>query len=220
MATRWVVQWEPQVGRGADVVMNMSEAKKIHERLGWRVRAWQTLAAGPVGPRISYVLESDNLAAFFGTMDKLRGDADWAGFMQRVLQSPTPSAKQVSSTVMTEIVGLESGPLTAAPGTMVASVFQSQVKPGRLADAVKNWNEGRQLATDMGAKVSVSIANYAGAGAGLASTVFLFSSVADMASFQQKAPANTAWQSLLQRGGAADGPATMVSSALITEIPI
>lgn len=39
-------------------------------------------------------------------------------------------------------------------------------------------------------------------------------------SFQEKAVGNAAWQSLLQRGQAADSPATVVSSALIAEIPI
>lgn len=220
MATRQVVQWEPNPGRGADVVANMAEAKKIHERLGYRVRAWQTIAGGAVGPRIAYVLESDNLAAFFTAADKSRTDADWAAFVQRVLQSPNPSATQISSSVATEIAGLESGPLTAAPGTMVASVFQSQIKPGRLADAIKNWTEGKPLANAMGATISVSIANYAGAAAGIASTVFLFKSMADMASFQEKAAGNTAWHALLQRGQAADSPAIVVSSALIAEIPI
>ena len=41
-----------------------------------------------------------------------------------------------------------------------------------------------------------------------------------MPSFQGKAAANSARQSLLQRGQAADSPATVVSSALIAEIPI
>ena len=220
MATRQVVQWEPSPGRGADVVANMAEAKKIHERLGWRVRAWQTIAAGAVGPRISYVLESDNLAAFFGTLDKASRDADWAAFIQRVLQSPTPSAKQVSNSVATEIAGLESGPLTAAPGTMIASAFQFQVKPGRMPDAIKNWAEGKQLAEAMGATVSVSVANYAGPAAGVVSVVFLFKTVADMASYQTKAVGNAKWQALLQRGQESDSPATVLSSALISEIPI
>ena len=199
---------------------NMSEAKKIHESLGYRVRAWQTVAGGAVGPRIAYVLESDNLAACFTSMDKGRSDADWLAFIQRVLQSPNPSAKQISSSVGTEIAGLESGPLTAAPGTMIASVFQQQVKPGRMADAIKTWTEGKQLAEAMGATVSVSLANYAGTAAGTASVVFLFKAVADMASYQQKAAGNAAWKAHFQRGQAADSPLVVVSSALLIEIPI
>lgn len=220
MATRQVVQWEPMPGRSADVVANMADARKIHERLGYRVRAWQTLAAGATGPRISYVLESDNIAAFFTTMEKLRNDAGWAAFAQRVLNSPTPSARQIASTVGTEIPGLESGPLNAAPGSMIASVFQHQVKPGRRDDAIASWLEAKPVANGMGATLSVSTTNYAGAGAGIISTVFLFNNIGEMVTFQEKAATNAAWHALLQRGQAADGPSTIVSSALLAEIPI
>lgn len=220
MATRQVIQWEPNPGRGGDLIANMAEAKKIHERAGLRVRAWQGLALGVGGPRISYVLESDNLASFLRSLDKVRKDPAWHAFSQRVLQSPAPSAQQISSVVATEIPGLESGPLTAAPGSMMASVFQFQVKPGRLADAIASGIEAKKVADGMGATVSGSATTYAGAGAGTISMVFLFNSVEAMATYQEKAAANPAWQALLQRAQAADSPTIVISSGLVAEVAI
>lgn len=221
MAVRQVVQWEPNPGRGNDMVGYMAEAKKIHEGLGWRVRAWQTIAAGISGPRVSYVLESDNMAAFLGSLEKGRTSEAWTGFVQRVLNSPTPSATQISSAITTEVPGLESGPLTAAPGSMMASVFQWQIRPGKLQEFLDlSRTEAKPLANAMGAALSVSTTNYAGAGTGIVSGVFLFDSIGEMTKFQEKAAVNTAWQALLKKGQAADFSATVIFSALVGEIPI
>ena len=75
MAVRQVVQFEPNPGRFNDMVGYMAEAKKIHQGVGWRVRAWQTIAAGAAGPRVSYVLESDNIVAFLASLEKMQADA-------------------------------------------------------------------------------------------------------------------------------------------------
>ncbi len=89
-----------------------------------------------------------------------------------------------------------------------------------MADAIKDWTEGKQLAEAMGATVSVSVSNYAGPAAGVVSVVFLFKAVANMASYQKQAAGNAKWHALLQRGQQADTSVTVLSSALISEIPI
>ena len=89
-----------------------------------------------------------------------------------------------------------------------------------MADFIARGHATKAMAVDMGATLSAWFNTYAGAGAGIAGATFIFSGYAELAAYQKKAAANSAWQANLQKGQAADAPATIVSSALLAEIPI
>lgn len=220
MAVRSLVQWQPNPGREADTLAAFSEAKRIQEAMGGRARAFQGIADG-LGPVVfSYVLETDNMAAYLNILGQLRTSADFRALLQKVVQTPTPAATRVSASVATELPGLESGELTGAPGSLVGSVWQWQVKPGRMAEALEGARTGHGLARGMGATVSVWTNTYAGAGVGLVGAAFLFEGYAAMADYVQKAASNPEWQANLQRAQGPDAPTVLVSNALISELPI
>ena len=56
--------WAPKPGRGVEMVGQMAVAKKIHERLGATVRAWQVVAGGTGSLQAIYSLVYDDWNAF------------------------------------------------------------------------------------------------------------------------------------------------------------
>ena len=220
MAVRQIVQWHPNPGRGAELLSQMAEAKQIHQRLGWRVRAWQTLAAGPQPVTIAYVLESDTMSAHITAMEKGQGDAQWQSFQQRVLQSASPTGVMVFNGLTTEIAGLEAEALTTAPGSLVATVRQWQAKPGRVENLIQQSRELKPILNGLGGIVSVSQNTFAGAAVGVLSRVTVFEGLAAFRTFQEKAAASAELQALIPKMQAADAPGVLLSASLIQEIPI
>ena len=220
MAVRQISQWQPVAGRVGDTLSAFSESKEIQERLGGRARAWQNVAAGAGPQTFSYTLETDSMAKHFALLDSLRADGEFQDLVKRVLMVPAPPATLVSQVITTEIPGYELRPLTAAPGTLVASVWQFQVKAGRLNEMIESGRESLSIAVDMGANISAWLNTWAGAGVGMLGVAYIFNGYSEMNTWRDKAAMNARLQELTAKNRAAEAPSTLISNALISELPI
>jgi hypothetical protein len=102
MAVVTVHTWRIHPGRLQEVLRNVSEARKIHERLGGRVRMWQTALGGEANS-VVYVIEHESMSAYGAFTDKLMADNGWQSFLQRIMESEAPGAEHVSSSLLTEL---------------------------------------------------------------------------------------------------------------------
>ena len=88
MAVVAVASWRIIPGHGPQFAANVATAKKIHERLGARVRVLQS---GP-GPRpltISYVTEFDDMVKYGEFSEKLSSDSEWQKFWTQAQVDPS-----------------------------------------------------------------------------------------------------------------------------------
>ncbi len=88
MAVVNVTVWRPQDGRAAEFLGQVAQAKKIHERLGGRVRVLQA-SIGPNPFTVHYVVEHDDERAFGEFMGKMASDQEWQSFWAGALTNPS-----------------------------------------------------------------------------------------------------------------------------------
>jgi hypothetical protein len=100
MAVATVNTFRPLPARAQDFLAACSEAKKIHERLGGRVRIWRSRIGGePLA--IGYVVEHDDLARFAEFSSKLESDQEWQALWARA--GTDPSATMIQSSLIDEV---------------------------------------------------------------------------------------------------------------------
>ncbi len=88
MAVVSVITFRPLPGRLPEFLGSLPEAKKIHERLGARIRVLQ---AGP-GPRprtITYVQEFDDMVKYGEFAEKLNVDQEWQAYFAKFWSDPS-----------------------------------------------------------------------------------------------------------------------------------
>lgn len=91
--------WRPRDGKIADFMARVTTAKKIHERLGGKVRVWQSQFGGqPLS--VGYVIETESWEAFGAFGAKMEKDAEWQQFWADALQNA--SADLLQNSVVTE----------------------------------------------------------------------------------------------------------------------
>jgi hypothetical protein len=103
MAVASISVWRARDGRQADFMANVATAKKIHERMGAKVRIWQTLF-GPQTLTVGYVIEHRDWAAFADFTNKLQTDTEWQEFFTGALADP--SADWLQNSLVSEIENL------------------------------------------------------------------------------------------------------------------
>jgi hypothetical protein len=102
-AVAMVSIWRPRDGRLQDFATNVAKAKKIQERLGGRVRVWQSSFGGqPLS--FVYVIEVGSWKAFGEFGEKLQSDPEWQKFWTEA--QAKPSADLLQNSVITEAPGL------------------------------------------------------------------------------------------------------------------
>jgi hypothetical protein len=99
-AVAQVATWRPRDGHLHDFMANVATAKKIHERLGAKVRVWQTTFGGQA-MTIGYVIEHGGWEAFGKFGAKLEADSEWQNFWSNALLKPT--ADLLQNSVVTEV---------------------------------------------------------------------------------------------------------------------
>ena len=82
---------------------NVAQAKKIHERLGGKVRVSQTLFGGQPAT-VVYVIEHQDMTAFAKFTDNLNTDTGWQEFWMSALANP--SGDWLQNSLLQEIPGL------------------------------------------------------------------------------------------------------------------
>jgi len=98
-----VATWRVRDGRLQEFLATVAAAKKIHERLGAKIRVWQS-AFGGEAMSIAYVAEHSGWEAFglFGA--KLEADPEWQKLWAKALENPT--ADLLQNSVVAEAPGL------------------------------------------------------------------------------------------------------------------
>jgi hypothetical protein len=94
--------WRPQPGHLAELTAALGEAKRIHERLGARVAAWEPVVGGPAGC-VSYTTEFDDLAAWDTFADRLDADAEWREFWRAATTGDRPVVTVVDTVLVSEL---------------------------------------------------------------------------------------------------------------------
>jgi hypothetical protein len=97
-AVAQVATWRARDGHLSEFLANVATAKKIHERLGAKVRIWQSTFGGqPMS--LGYVVEHAGWEAFGKFGAKLEADAEWRSFWTKALANPTADLLQNSVVV-------------------------------------------------------------------------------------------------------------------------
>jgi len=101
-AVAQVATWRPRDGHLSEFLANVATAKKIHERLGAKVRIWQSTFGGqPMS--LGYVIEHAGWEAFGKFGAKLEADAEWKNFWSKA--SANPTAELLQNSVVVEAAG-------------------------------------------------------------------------------------------------------------------
>ncbi len=97
-AVAQVATWRARDGKIQEFFANVATAKKIHERLGGKVRVWQTTIGGqPMS--LGYVIEHAGWVEFGKFGEKLEKDTEWQSFWTNAMAHPTADLIQNSVVV-------------------------------------------------------------------------------------------------------------------------
>ena len=96
-----VATWRPLPGKIQEFMTVVAAAKKIHERLGGRVRVF-TSQFGGVPSTVLYAIEVDSWNAFGAFGEKVSADKEWLALWAAGAASPT--AELVSNSTAVEAV--------------------------------------------------------------------------------------------------------------------
>lgn len=172
MAVVQITTWQPATDRTPEVLQHMTDAKKIHERLGAAVSASQAIAAGAAATTISYAMWFDSRKAWGAFSDALARDADWQKFVQQVLAAPNPTARLLSNITAADVAGFEQPvPRPAAGEVLNRSMWRPS--PGRFGDILRDLAEWQKIAAGAGVTgLRFLLSQDAGTDTGLLMTAF------------------------------------------------
>ena len=94
--------WKPRPGRLQDFMAVVHKAKKIHERLGGKVRVWSAQFGGEPFS-VGYVTEHSDWKAFGEFAGKLESDAQWQELVAGWTATKDTAADLVQSSVFVEV---------------------------------------------------------------------------------------------------------------------
>jgi hypothetical protein len=103
MAVAVVSQFRVTQGRRDEFIKEAGVAKSLHEKLGGRVRMYNSSLAGPNTGIITYVNEFDDHAAYAAYTLKAQADQELQTFLARALGGANPAATYVSQSMLVEI---------------------------------------------------------------------------------------------------------------------
>jgi hypothetical protein len=94
--------WRPRPGRFQDFMAVCTKAKRIHQRLGGKVRVYNAQFGGQPFTTL-YTTEHADSNAFGAFGAKLETDAEWLALVNEWLGSREPSADLVDTRVNVEV---------------------------------------------------------------------------------------------------------------------
>jgi hypothetical protein len=98
-----VATWRARDGHLHEFFAKVATAKKIHERLGGKVRVWQSTIGGqPM--TVGYVIEHSGWVELGKFGEKLEKDTEWQTFWTDAISRPT--ADLIQNSLVTEAPGL------------------------------------------------------------------------------------------------------------------
>lgn len=211
-----VVSYEVKPGRQADFIDMFRDAKKVIEGLAVNlksIRAYQWAVAGPFVGRVSVVFEYGDVTDWANTVLREENDEAFNELLRRGMGPDSP-AKLLARGLHTEI----------APGAGDGSVKQlalGRIKSGRMNDFVEQCNQMNDAVLASGAgKVRYYMITVGGPNTGL---VYAASDYRDMTAFGEawtKRNSDPQWIEMVQAATGPDGPVTLESQLVMTEIAL
>ncbi|HEV2363618.1 MAG TPA: hypothetical protein VGS12_05390 [Caulobacteraceae bacterium] len=95
-----IATWRPRDGKTSEFLASAATAKKIHERLGAKVRLYSSTFGGQP-TTLSYVLEHASWGALGAFGEKVEKDNEWQVFWAKANANPT--ADLVQNNVVSEL---------------------------------------------------------------------------------------------------------------------
>ena len=89
MAIRVATRFRIIAGKNQEFLSQVAEGRKIHERVGGKVRVWQATLTGESTGNIAYIIEHNDISAYADFTQKLQGDAEWQAFVAKITDNPT-----------------------------------------------------------------------------------------------------------------------------------
>jgi hypothetical protein len=218
MAVIQTTLWDAAAGRTAEAVAHMAQAKRIHQRLGGKVRALQIQLGGTTAQRLVYSLHYENMSAYASMGAALAADSEWIMFQQTVLGSPSPSATLVSNALSREIAGFE-GPF-AATGKSVGVLTQIRVHPGGMEGVLSEIKVVKGVFGKLGAALSARQAFMSGDTTGMIAVAVTYADLKAFGKGMDGLFANADYAGVLSRMGAKDAPGTILSRTQAVELAI
>lgn len=218
MAVLQATIWEVTPGRGAEVIGHMSQAKKIQERLGSKVRALQVQISGTGSNRIAYVLRHDNMTAFGKFSAASAEDPEWMMFQQTVLGVASPSATLAAHSLAVELPGFE-GPFPVT-GKSVSVLTQIRANPGGMEGMVAQITTVKKIVEGLGASLSARSMQVAGDATGLIAVAVTYEDLRAYGKGTDALMSHPDYAKVVAQAGGKDAPGTIISRGLAVEIPI
>jgi hypothetical protein len=100
MTIAQVAYWRARPGRFEDFIKAVHQARKIHQRLGGKVRIFEGQLGSDAGT-LAYVIDHADGAAFGQFIDKLNGDGEWQQLVASFQKDPP--AEPVRSNLLREL---------------------------------------------------------------------------------------------------------------------
>lgn len=211
-----VVSYDVKPGCNAEFIDMFREAKQVIEGLAVNlksIRAYQWSVAGPSVGRASVVFEYGDVTDWANTVVREENDAAFNELVQRGM-SPDSPAKLIARGLHTEI----------APGAgngdgSVKQLSAGRVRPGRMNDFIEQSKKMNDAVLASGAeRVRYYMITVGGPNTGL---VYATSDYRDMAAFGEawkKRNSDPKWTEMVQEATGPDGPVTLESQLVLSEI--
>jgi len=100
-AVSTIFLWRPRPGRLLDLIAAAAAGKKVHERLGGKVRAWNSQFGGE-STTLGYVIEHADWKRFGEFTANLESDKEWQALMAGWTSQRDPIADLLGSQVVVE----------------------------------------------------------------------------------------------------------------------
>jgi hypothetical protein len=218
MAVASQTQWRVTPGKQQEFMTNITQAKKIHQRLGGKVRVFLNSFGGPDTGTLVYRIEHADMATFAAFSDRMQADPEWQQLWSSVQGQSGPVATMTANSLLVEMpLPGGSGAVDAPSGAMAVVILQPA--PGRQQQLQADIADAARIVESTGGRVRVWQAAWAGPRAG---TFIITTSSADIGAFAasyQKLQASSEWQQFQARA-AASGNLTLLSQSLVTELSV
>lgn len=213
-----VVTYQVKPGRMDDFLSNGREAKSVIEGLAVNlqsIRAFRSSISGPNTGNVAVVFEYGDVSDWGNTIVR---EADDPTFNELVKKGMGPDSP---ATIIARGLHTEIAP-SAGNGTgSVVQISLGRIKPGRLDDFVSIVKEGSQMVIASGAeRTRHFMVTVGGPNTG---RVYIATEYRDMAAFGeawQKHNSDPEWRKVVDATIGPDGPATLESQSLFTEIQL
>jgi hypothetical protein len=98
-----VTQWKANPGRAAELLEGARAAAKVHQRLGGRVRMFQSQLSGQQAGILNFMVEFDDMASLATWWEQLAVDTEYVAVLNKYINVPNPVGTMLSNSLFREV---------------------------------------------------------------------------------------------------------------------